>query len=136
MELVIYHNYQSVIDKIEAYIKVLRENELNYDSQELQSLGLKHKDQIHSAIEKTQQILYLAGEDLNFHIKIYYVDKNGVLSKAWRLSKLAYTLCLLKADVFDYEGANLQTLMANKISNLFLDKDRFKSRKYKSSTFT
>jgi len=59
-----------------------------------------------------------------------------VLSKAWRLSKLAYTLCLLKADVFDYEGANLQTLMANKISNLFLDKDRFKSRKYKSSTFT
>ena len=136
MELVIYHNYQSVIDKIEAYIKVLRENELNYDSQELQSLGLKHKDQIHSAIERTQQILYLAGEDLNFHIKIYYVDKNGVLSKAWRLSKLAYTLCLLKADVFDYEGANLQTLMANKISNLFLDKDRFKSRKYKSSTFT
>lgn len=99
-------------------------------------MGLKHKDQIHSAIEKTQQILYLAGEDLNFHIKIYYVDKNGVLSKAWRLSKLAYTLFLLKADVFDYEGANLQTLMANKISNLFLDKDRFKSRKYKSSTFT
>lgn len=119
MDLVLNHSYNSISDVVKHFIKQVRESDLIFDSRDLFELGVNNHQQLDKAIEGARLSCSFAGLDLNNHFKPYYIDKNGELFQAWRLSKLAFTLCFLKSDVYDMESANLQTIIAGRVSELF-----------------
>ena len=127
MDLVLNHNYDTINDVIKNFIRQVKESDLIFDSNDLFDLGVNNDQNLETVIERAQLVCSFAGLDLKYHFKPYFIDSHGELQHAWRLSKLAFTLCFLKSDVYDTENANLQTIIAGKVSELFF-LEEFKNR--------
>ena len=82
--------------------------------------------ELEKAIERAQLSCSFAGLDLSWHFKACYIDLAGELVHSWRLSKVAFTLAFLKADVYDKESADLQQIIATKVAEQFFNEDFLK----------
>lgn len=121
MNLVLKHEYRTNSEFIDQFINCVKDSDLIFESSDLYDMGITDKLQLEKAIERARLTFSFAELDLSWHFKPYYIDRSGELDHAWRLSKMAFVLSFLKADVYDKHSAELQRIMAKKAGDLFFD---------------
>ncbi|MEQ8477182.1 hypothetical protein [Fulvivirga sp.] len=124
MNLVLKNEFGTNSNSIDQFINRVKDSYLIFESDDLCQLGITDELQLEKAIERAQLTCSFAGLDLSWHFKAYYIDLAGELVHAWKLSKLAFILSFIKADVYDKNSADLQHIIVTKAGDLFFNGER------------
>lgn len=119
MNIVSYQETYDIEGGIDHFLDNLKYADLSFHSEDLISLGITNEQDLEEAIERARLSCSFAGLDLSWHFKDYYIDVNGQLLHAWRLSQLAFLLTFIKADINEQKLAELQLKIIEAASGSF-----------------
>ena len=105
---------------INDFIARLKNSNLQFDSEDLRPLGIENNDQLEKAVDRARFACSLAGLDLSWHFREYYIGTVEEVIRAWKMSQLAFVLAFLKADPLRKETATLQTEIAESLQENML----------------
>lgn len=107
MQIVIY-NTESVSPVFDDLIENVLDVELRYKGTDLVSSGLMRFEEMQFAVKRAINICKTSQLVVRKHFKPFYVSREGVIIRDWKLSQLARKLVLVNGDSNNKVVAKIQ----------------------------